>query len=218
MRKPLTLIEHGDLLVDVAPKAGSNTLLSIFLAGRGLKAGSDLKGGTYWNFFKNNKLTVIKPDKTLVKFVRNPYARAVSIHSHFTRASKKRICRVEFFKKIKRLHKLMRGRSLPDVLSVEQRKQIDAIFPNINKRLLEMLVLQKNYPDVQFDCVIKLEDLQKGVRLLNQLYSLNLKADKIPHLNKGPAIHEELTEEEKKAVLEIYSEDFEIYNNARTFS
>lgn len=218
MRKPLTLIEHGDLLVDVAPKAGSNTLLSIFLAGRGLKAGSDLKKGTYWNFFKNNKLTTVKPDKILVKFVRDPYARAVSVHSHFTRASQRRICRIEFFEKIKRLHKLMRGQQMPDVLSGKQKEQVDAIFPNIDGRLFEMLSLQRNSGVVQFDYVFRLEELKPSLSLLNEQHSLNLNTGNIPHLNKGPAFLKELAEKEKKALLEVYSEDFEIYHNARTFS
>ena len=112
----------------------------------------------------------------------------------------------------------MRGQQMPDILSGKQKEQVDTIFPNIDGRLFEMLSLQRNSGDVQFDYVFRLEELKFSLSLLNEQYSLNLNTGSIPHLNKGPTFLKELAEKEKKALLEVYSEDFEIYHNARTFS
>lgn len=218
MKKDLMMVKYKDILIDISPKAGTNTILNAISKDK-LSVGSDKKKGTYWNHFSNKIITEIseenkKLDK--IKIMRHPKNRALSVYLHYMRHLKvkdfNKITPLSFFEKIKKIHDLPQDSNSSKNFYRNNLDYITELFGNIDYKIFELFLLQKNKITVNYNFIATLENLNLLTDVLREKKKYNLIFTK-EKLNKA-ANKKNINYFDEKSlnlIKNIYSDDYDIY-------
>ena len=158
-----------DIYVSISPKCASTKILTIFF--------NELNCCSFQKFHdKANKTNLISDfeikntNRPKIKFVRNPYERIVSAYLHFMRAHKKMPLSFKNF--VEKVNIFLNNGNKNDKIFADERFNLH-------------LYLQYD-EDIKYDHIIKIEDLNDGIKILNDDYKMNLKINKsiVNGLNK----------------------------------
>ena len=165
IKKPTNLLRIGNILFDLSPKCGSNSVMSSILHDKKLRSASHLDPRSYWNYHDKHAVNEIHPKDITIKVVRNPYNRIVSSFYHFLKSSKlQNMTFIQFLEKTKIMHE-----------SNFNLQESEGLFSNINQKYFEMFFLQTNADDIKFDHIIKLENFNEEILKINKFYNTSFK-------------------------------------------
>lgn len=208
-------------IIDWTPKAGCTVICKIFFdymdeLNKALNYSSwihDYREKYYYaNYGRVNNNQLLSNNFIKIKFVRNPYSRAVSSYIHVMKT---------------RLKKLFNNEDMSFytfLLYLKQKK-----YPNNSHYCLQNIDLEKN--NNIFNHIIKIENLEEEINNLNKLYNLNLNYDytsthhikkinkkidvsdvKFSQITEIPNYNNFYSKKTKDLVDEIYKPDIIRYN------
>lgn len=186
MEKPPKFLKVDKFLIDLSTKTGSNTILRILLHDKNLSFGNDLQENTYWSYYKQNCINYSLKGLINIKFVRNPFIRAVSCYTHYCHGSKNfDFSFINFLQNVKKLHEIHNNIIPKKKFFQNNLIVIKKLFPNIEQRSFEHLYLQKTDYEINYDHIIKIENLKYEINKINLLYNVKFPAN-IKNLNIRP--------------------------------
>jgi len=152
---------NNKIIICVSAKAGSNTILKLFLKEYCVVGSDKNKNSIHYkakkyqikNIEQNSNLPVIK-----LKFVRNPYTRVVSAFIHLSNFN------LSFYDFIIHLKKFLMNQN-----------QQSIIVPNNDQRYKAHYIFQ--HDNINYEYICKIENLDKDINILNKLYNLDLNYD-----------------------------------------
>ena len=216
MKKPTNLLKVGNLLFDLSPKAGSNTVMSCILYSKKLKSTSDKDKRSYWHYFRKNSVNSTSPNQIAIKVTRNPYNRVVSAYAHYSTASRRKdISFTQWLVKTEKIHALYDEKSN---FYSENLGEIKSLFPEINIRQYEMLFLQTNADDLSFDHIIKLENFNSEIKNINTLYGTSFQTIKRHQNTRAKSAHTKNIDypNAKFATFATMPKDYSVFYNEQT--